>query len=111
MAGCGFDDGNGCVGFWLIGAGGDQFPAYKAARYAVDRDGYWWHPYPESSQVPAHQDSSLDVGEAGPALLTLLGERLGTEAVRVSETIDTGQPNDAVSLLTLTDSVTVKQKV
>lgn len=28
----------GAVGFWLVGACGDQFPAYRAKRYTIDKD-------------------------------------------------------------------------
>jgi neutral ceramidase len=101
--------GNGCIGFYMIGASADQWPAYKAAPYAIDRDGYWWHPYPDKSQL-THEDLSLNAGDSGPALLTAEGRRLGTEVVRVLETIKTvnqlGTP-----VRTLTDSVTVKTKV
>ncbi|WP_221328769.1 hypothetical protein [Actinoplanes sp. L3-i22] len=63
------------VGFFLVGACGDQFPAYRAKRYTIDKDRNW---------------SQVDAGDAGWTLLTVQGERLGTEIVRVAQTITTG---------------------
>jgi neutral ceramidase len=62
----------GAVALFLIGAAGDQAPYLTANRYTLDRQGAY---------------SRTDVGEAGYLLVELLGERLGTEAVRVSERI------------------------
>jgi neutral ceramidase len=78
--------GSGVVGFFLCGATGDQAPAFVSKRYTIDKDLNW-------SQVDAH--------DAGWLLLTVQGERLGTEVVRVSQTIDTAAgANAAVRLIT-----------
>lgn len=60
------------VALWNIGAAGDQVPLFKANRYVMDKDGNW---------------SRIDIHDAGYALIELQGERLGYEAVRVSENI------------------------
>ncbi|HUO23809.1 MAG TPA: hypothetical protein VMU59_14945 [Caulobacteraceae bacterium] len=60
------------VAMFLIGAAGDQFPSLKAQRYVLDKDGH---------------DKLVDIGADAYPLITLLGERLGAEALRVSETI------------------------
>ncbi len=60
------------VGFFLVGACGDQFPAFRAKRYVIDKDKNW-------AEVDAH--------DPGWLLLTVQGERLGTEIVRVAQTI------------------------
>ncbi|MFG2348292.1 hypothetical protein [Streptomyces phaeochromogenes] len=80
------------VGFFLVGSCGDQSPAFRSKRYTIDKDKKW---------------SRVDAQDAGWLLLTVQGERLGTEAVRVSETIRTsgGGPGPTVRLVT--DSVTV----
>lgn len=60
------------VAMFLIGAAGDQAPYLTANRHTFDRQGNW---------------ARLDVHEAGHVLVDLLGERLGGEAVRVSEQV------------------------
>ena len=64
------------VGFFLVGACGDQFPAFRAKRYVIDKDRNW-------SEVDARDDGWL--------LLTVQGERLGTEVVRVAQSIKANQ--------------------
>ena len=81
--------GTGVIGFFLVGACGDQAPAFVSKRYTIDIDRNW-------SQVDAH--------DAGWLLLTVQGERLGTEVVRVSRTITTAA---TPALRLVTDSVTV----
>jgi hypothetical protein len=83
--------GDDVVGFFLVGSCGDQSPAFRAKRYTIDKDLIW---------------SQVDAQDAGWILLTVQGERLGTEVVRVSETIRTSAV-DASRLRLLTDSVTV----
>ncbi|MEU6256741.1 hypothetical protein [Streptomyces sp. NPDC047043] len=80
------------VGFFLVGSCGDQSPAFRSKRYTIDKDGQW---------------SQADAKDAGWILLTVQGERLGTEAVRVSETIKTSGPPAGATLRLLTDTVTV----
>ncbi|MBR7828800.1 hypothetical protein KDK95_21000 [Actinospica sp. MGRD01-02] len=80
---------NDVVGFFLVGACGDQQPAFKSYRYTIDKDKNW---------------SMVDAKDAGWLLLTVQGERLGTEVVRVSETIT---PSDDSTLRLVTDTVTV----
>ena len=84
--------GSGVVGFFLVGACGDQAPAFRSKRYTIDKDKKW-------SQVDAH--------DAGWLLLALQGERLGTEVVRVSETIKATVGASAATLRLVTDSVVV----
>jgi neutral ceramidase len=62
--------GGGTVAMFLIGAAGDQAPYLTANRHTLDKDKNW---------------SRADVHEAGHVLVDLLGERLGSEVVRVSE--------------------------
>ncbi|WP_405926771.1 hypothetical protein [Streptomyces sp. NBC_00035] len=64
--------GDGAVALFLIGAAGDQAPFLTANRYVAHRGGAY---------------TRADVHEAGHLLVDLLGERLGAEAVRVSEGI------------------------
>ena len=64
------------VGFFLVGACGDQFPAFRAKRYVIDKDRHW---------------SEVDAQDSGWLLLTVQGERLGTEIVRVAQTIRADQ--------------------
>lgn len=84
--------GGDAVGFFLVGSCGDQSPAFRSKRYAIDKDRKW---------------SQIDARDAGWLLLTVQGERLGTEAVRVSETIKTSGGSAGSALRLLTDSVTV----
>ncbi|WP_330308922.1 MULTISPECIES: hypothetical protein [unclassified Streptomyces] len=80
------------VGFFLVGSCGDQSPAFRSKRYTIDKDKKW---------------SQVDAQDAGWLLLTVQGERLGTEAVRVSETIKTSGGDSGSTVRLLTDSVTV----
>jgi len=64
------------VGFFLVGACGDQFPAYRSKRYVIDKDKRW---------------SQVDAQDSGWLLLTVQGERLGTEIVRVAQSIKASQ--------------------
>ncbi|MGW0821073.1 hypothetical protein [Streptomyces sp. NPDC002845] len=81
--------GDDVVGFFLVGACGDQSPAFRSKRYTIDKDKKW---------------SQTDAADAGWLLLTAQGERLGTEAVRVGQTIKT---SSRAALKLVTDSVTV----
>jgi neutral ceramidase len=65
---------DGVTGFFLCGATGDQFPTFMSNRYVIDKDKNW-------SMVDAH--------DGGWLLLTVQAERLGTEVVRVAQTIET----------------------
>ncbi|WP_146218015.1 hypothetical protein [Caulobacter sp. D5] len=62
--------GEGTVGFFLIGAAGDQAPILKAVRAVPDKDG---------------RLETIDIGERGYLLVDLLGERLAQDVVRTSE--------------------------
>jgi hypothetical protein len=64
----------GGTAIFLMGAGVDQSPYLMANRFVLDKDG---------------NSSRVDIHESGFALADLLGERLGSEAVRVSEGIKT----------------------
>jgi hypothetical protein len=64
--------GPGVVSAFLIGAAGDQAPYLQANRHVVNKDG---------------SVSRDDIHDAGFALVDLLGERLGKEAVQVAESI------------------------
>jgi hypothetical protein len=81
------------VGFFLVGSCGDQAPAFRSKRYTIDKNKKW---------------SQVDAQDAGWLLLTVQGERLGTEVVRVSETIKASGGGAGSTLRLLTDSVTVK---
>ena len=59
---------------FLMGAGVDQSPYLMANRFVQDQDG---------------NTSRVDIHEAGFNLVDLLGERLGSEAVRVNQGIKT----------------------
>ncbi|WP_107091543.1 hypothetical protein [Streptomyces sp. MMG1533] len=80
------------VGFFLVGSCGDQAPAFRSKRYTIDKDKKW---------------SQVDAQDAGWLLLTVQGERLGTEVVRVSETIKTAGAGASSPLRLVTDTVTV----
>ncbi|MFJ2609316.1 hypothetical protein ACIQOU_12990 [Streptomyces sp. NPDC091279] len=80
------------VGFFLVGSCGDQAPAFRAKRYTIDKDKKW---------------SQVDAQDAGWLLLTVQGERLGTEVVRVSESIKTTAGSGSSPVRFVTDSVTV----
>jgi hypothetical protein len=64
--------GGNAVAIFLYGAGGDQAPILQGNRYVLNRDG---------------SISQVDIHEAGFTLVDLLGERLGTEALQVSQEI------------------------
>ena len=64
----------GGTAIFLMGAGVDQSPYLMANRFVLDKDG---------------NSSRVDIHDAGFALADLLGERLGSEAVRVSDGIKT----------------------
>ena len=80
------------VGFFLVGSCGDQSPAFRSKRYTIDKDKKW---------------SQVDAQDAGWLLLTVQGERLGTEVVRVSETIRTSGGGSGSTVRLLTGSATV----
>ncbi|MGI5452311.1 hypothetical protein ACQEWB_03815 [Streptomyces sp. CA-249302] len=84
--------GDGVVGFFLVGSCGDQAPAFRSKRYVIDKDRKW---------------SQVDAKDAGWTLLTVQGERLGTEAVRVAQTIRTSAGSTTSKVRLVTDSVTV----
>ncbi|WP_280873817.1 hypothetical protein [Streptomyces pseudovenezuelae] len=84
--------GDDVVGFFLVGSCGDQSPAFRSKRYTIDKDRNW---------------TQVDARDAGWILLTVQGERLGTEVVRVSETIKASAGGATSPLRLLTDSVTV----
>jgi hypothetical protein len=79
------------VGFWLVGTCGDQSPAFRSLRTTLDKDKKY---------------ATVDAQDAGWLLLTVQGERLGTEAVRVAETIKTSGTGQGTALQLVTDSVT-----
>jgi hypothetical protein len=60
------------VALFLIAAAGDQGPLFVANRHVTDRHG---------------RSRRVDIGADGFRLIELLGERLGAEAVRVSESL------------------------
>jgi len=60
------------VSVWNVGAAGDQDPVMMANRHHIDRRGEYFR---------------NDIHDAGYALLEILGEQLGQEAVRVGEGI------------------------
>jgi neutral ceramidase len=64
--------GGSTVAIFLYGAGGDQAPILQGDRYVLNRDG---------------STSQVDIHEAGFMLVDLLGERLGTETMQVSQGI------------------------
>ncbi|MFC8513461.1 hypothetical protein [Streptomyces sp. NPDC057257] len=84
--------GDDVVGFFLVGSCGDQSPAFRSKRYVIDKDRKW---------------SQVDAKDAGWILLTVQGERLGTEVVRVAQTIRTSPGSTASEVRLVTDSVTV----
>ncbi len=64
----------------------DQFPAYRSKRYTIDKDKGWTY--------------GVDLRDAGFALLTAQGERLGDEIVRVAQGIgryESGRGSSCVS--------------
>ncbi|MEV6161853.1 hypothetical protein AB0L71_07995 [Streptomyces sp. NPDC052052] len=83
---------DGVVGFWLVGACGDQFPGYRSKRYTIDKDRGWTY--------------GVDLQDAGFALLTAQGERLGNEIVRVAQAVKRYESGKNVTLRLLTDEFT-----
>jgi neutral ceramidase len=81
--------GDDVVALWNIGAAGDQVPLFKSNRYVMDKDGNW---------------SRIDIHDAGYALIELQGERLGYEAVRVSENIRNCKSDVAIKTINKTIS-------
>ncbi len=80
----------GAIAFWIVGACGDQFPAFRSKRYTIDKNRNWAY--------------DTDAHDAGFLLLTVQGERLGTEVVRVAQTIRTSRDS---SLRLVIDQITV----
>jgi neutral ceramidase len=64
--------GGSMVAMFLIGAAGDQAPIFQGNRYVLNGDG---------------GTSRVDIHEAGFTLVDLIGERLGSETLQVSEGI------------------------
>ena len=60
------------VALFLVGAAGDQAPVFQGNHYVLNRDG---------------STSRVDIHEAGFTLVDLIGERLGSETMQVSEGI------------------------
>ncbi|MEU9448656.1 hypothetical protein [Streptomyces sp. NPDC048277] len=85
----------GAVGFWLVGACGDQFPGLRSKRYTIDKDRNWTY--------------GVDLHDAGFALLTAQGERLGNEIVRVSQAITAYERRKNVVVRLVTDDITTTQ--
>ncbi|MET7680414.1 hypothetical protein [Streptomyces sp. NPDC005423] len=85
----------GAVGFWLVGACGDQFPGYRSKRYTIDKSKKWTY--------------GVDLHDAGFALLTAQGERLGTEIVRVAQAITRYESGKQVTVRLITDEITTTQ--
>ena len=86
--------GNGVVPLFLVGACGDQAPAFRSLRATIDKDKKW---------------STIDAHDAGWLLLTAQGERLGTEVVRVAQAIDTATENAGSDLQLITGSFTATE--
>lgn len=80
--------GEGAVSMFLTGAAGDQAPAYQAQRNVLDKDGHV---------------KVVDLRDQAYPLVDLLGERLGVEAVRVSQALPAGRA--AVTLKAVSGSV------
>jgi neutral ceramidase len=64
--------GGSTVAMFLVGAAGDQAPIFQGNRYVLNQDG---------------STSRVDIHEAGFTLVDLIGERLGSETLQVSEGI------------------------
>jgi hypothetical protein len=75
---------------WNIGAAGDQDPLFLANRHVIDKDGNY---------------SRIDIHDSGYALMELLGERLGQEAIRIGENIRSCK--DCVSIKSITRTVSL----
>jgi neutral ceramidase len=74
----------GSVSMFLVGAAGDQAPLLVSHRYTLDKNG---------------KPGRIDAGDAGYLLVGLLGERLGTEVVRVNEGIKTSAANTQLKVV------------
>ena len=83
--------GDDTVALFLLGAAGDQGPYLSANRYLLDADQGW---------------SRADVHESGHLLVDLLGERLGSEVVRVAKGLACTASPDLVRVVH--DTVTVQ---
>ncbi len=81
--------GDGAVSLFLVGAAADQAPILQANRHVVKPDG---------------SVTRTDVHDAGFAIVDVLGERLGQDAVKA---IDAAQPQDVPSLQIDRKSVSV----
>jgi hypothetical protein len=68
--------GDDTVAFYLVGCVGDQVPYLQASRHVVEVDGHV---------------SRVDIHEQAFPLLTLFGQRLGSEVVRVANAIVTSR--------------------
>ncbi len=64
---------NSIVALWSTGAAGDQNPVMTANRFVTDKE---------------RDYSRIDIGDAGYALVELLGERLGKEVIRTGCSIE-----------------------
>ncbi len=73
----------------------DQFPAYRSKRYTIDKDKGWTY--------------GVDLRDAGFALLTAQGERLGDEIVRVAQGIGRYESGKGVVVRLVTDDITTTQ--
>jgi hypothetical protein len=76
--------GSGATALFLMGAAVDQSPLFMANRFVLDKEG---------------NSSQIDIHEAGFALVDLLGERLGSAAVAVSEGINTSETPTKLKLM------------
>lgn len=79
---------NGCIAFFLTGAAGDQKPYFTSNRYVVNKDGSY-------EQKDSH--------DSGYQFLDILGEYLGSEALRVSEEVK--KTNGTVPIKIINSSV------
>jgi neutral ceramidase len=86
---------DGAVAMFLVGAAGDQAPAYAAIRNVMDKDG---------------KQRAVDLGAAAYPLIDLLGERLGAEAVRVAQATNTGQGAIALKVVSGKVSLDAQQR-
>ena len=80
---------NDIVALFTIGAAGDQAPIMTSNRYGLDASG---------------ENIRTDIHDAGYILVELLGERLGSEVVRVSRQIHAVQPSQ-IALRVVKNSV------
>lgn len=80
---------NDIVAMFTIGAAGDQAPIFTSNRYSLDANG---------------KNIRTDIHDAGYTLVELLGERLGSEVVRVSREIQASEPSQ-IALRVVRDRV------